>query len=505
MLGISLHEKAFLSKYVDTAVFCVKICAMNEYDKRFNKLKKKNGEAVARLVRNAGLLELPNIASMLEFAGDNQDEIKLLLPIIEAKYNIPTNKKTRVDKSPFELLSEAGYDSFEVNTLEQQNSIRKYFRPNEELCTFNDPVRYKYNYMIHAVKYGVDKIKPAASPARQDEYGTSVISIQINKRTGYLSIKNRYNHSVSCADATFQNNPDNIIPGLAMSLSKYFNVHIDGKSMPEHFTMIDGNFMRYQYEIDGHLYGVNWYTERRGDVVKIDKNSELMFDCMVLNLKTGELRILHSFFWNSQEYLILKKLFANGKIQVQINKTNTKQRLLSIDGVHIATLEDCHIVELTLPGVEHIEDDFGDMFLGLREINLPDTETIGHSFFSKASSSDKLEIVNIPKARVLGDSFLFGCTRVKQLNARMVERVGGYFLWYNNILEILDMPELEYIGDDTYEFSKEIVAFDKSLKFINVPKLAKTMPEEYARLKVIVETNTPKTSIIMRKPLGKSH
>ena len=52
-------------------------------------------------------------------------------------------------------------------------------------------------------------------PAREDEYGTSVMGIQFAK-TGVstVSIKNRYNHTVNNPDATYGNNLDKIIPGV---------------------------------------------------------------------------------------------------------------------------------------------------------------------------------------------------------------------------------------------------------------------------------------------------
>ena len=454
--------------------------------KVYKKIKKHNGERVANVIRDAGLLYLPDIESLLEFAGNDPEQIKMLLPTIEEKYNIKS-KLIYSDKNPFRLLDAAGYDSFYVTSFEQQNSIEKYFRDDEKLCTFHDSTRFRDNYMIHAIKRGADKIKPADNPKREDEYGTSVISIQINKRTGYLSIKNRYNHTVSCPDATFYNNPDNIIPGLTLSLANYFGVILNFVGTPDHFTMLNGKIMKYQHEIHGHLYGVNWWTTRHR-VNTINTDYEIMFDCMVLDLRNGEIR--SDVFSNSRVFNILQSLFKNGKIQVQINKKNKKQRLLSVNGQHIATLEDCHIVELTLPGVKKIESDFGYSLLRLREVNLPDTETIEDSFFSKTDSSFTLETVNIPKAKHIKGSFLFGCTRVTTLNAPMVESIGVQALQYNNVLTHLYMPNLTRLGDGSEYLLNRILGNNNVLTYAYVPKLKQTMPHEYARLQAIVRKNT---------------
>ena len=40
----------------------------------YKQLKKQNGEAFARVIRDAVLLDIPNIVHVLEFAGNNPDE-----------------------------------------------------------------------------------------------------------------------------------------------------------------------------------------------------------------------------------------------------------------------------------------------------------------------------------------------------------------------------------------------------------------------------------------------
>ena len=58
-------------------------------------------------------------------------------------------------------------------------------------------------------------------PQREDKYSTSVLSIQFNKeaRTS-ASIKSRYNHTVENPDATYGNDLDKIVLGLADSFSR---------------------------------------------------------------------------------------------------------------------------------------------------------------------------------------------------------------------------------------------------------------------------------------------
>ena len=221
-------------------------------DKVYKQLKKQNGEESAKVIRDAVLLDVPNIVHILEFAGNNPDEIRSLVPIIREIYKTQKESEYNINKTPLELLNNAGYDTFVVKTLEQKDSIKKYFRKDEELCTFRDPTRHENYYMIHAVKRGADKIKPSDNPERQDEYGTSVISIQIAKTGGFISIKNRYNHTVVDPDATFNNNPDEIIPGLTNSLKRFFHVDFNtaGNPMPNGYRMVNDQLVRYHYEIN---------------------------------------------------------------------------------------------------------------------------------------------------------------------------------------------------------------------------------------------------------------
>ncbi len=464
---------------------------MTDQDINYNykQLKKHHGETFARIIRDAGLLNLPNIVHILEFAGNSPEHAQNLVKYLQARYHRAQKIKAPTQKTPFELLDAAGYNAFLVETLEQQNSIEKYFRPGEKLCTFNDPTRYQNNYMIHAVKRGAENIKPSDTPQRQDEYGTSVISIQISKFDNHISIKNRYNHKVNCCDATFSNNPDNIIPGLTYALNKYFDVDIYALNMPEHFIERNGQLMYYDHEIDGNFFGHDCYTTRKG-IQKINKDYQIMFDCMILDTRTGEITNLYNFF-GLAPFKFFETFFKGKKIRITTNPQNKTQQFISVNDEHIATVENNYIVELTLPKIREIAvPGVEDIFFKLREINLPDTEVIPSGFFSKCSSSNTLEVVNIPNARILGSSFLFNCCNIKKLNAQMVEKIGSQALWYNNSLEHLYMPMLQQIGEGKHDgFFDNILHANKVLKYAYIPKLQYTMPKEYARLQAIVAQN----------------
>lgn len=135
------------------------------------------------------------------YYAEMQKQAEQDLPIIEG------------GASPEELLDKAGYILYpECQTEEDVQSFKKYYSVNPEngldeaLCTFNGG-RLKSARVWFAVKKDVDNIRREdfLNPQRQDEYGTSVLSIQFTRaESSRLSIKNRYNHTVEYPDATVE-------------------------------------------------------------------------------------------------------------------------------------------------------------------------------------------------------------------------------------------------------------------------------------------------------------
>lgn len=181
-----------------------------------------------------------------------------------SKYNNINKKVMNTSISPQELLSMAGYDLYECNSEEDIQSFRHYWAKGEELCTFTQGNRLKRCHVFFAIKKDIDRIKREnfASPRREDDYGVSAISIQFERNSNRLSIKNRYNHTVDNPDATFSNDLDNIIPGLTKSFEKHYNFKIQ-KSNDSDFEMSnycwasDGKMYKYNYELNNVYYCPN--------------------------------------------------------------------------------------------------------------------------------------------------------------------------------------------------------------------------------------------------------
>ena len=77
----------------------------------FDIIKRQNGEAFAKAIRNydSHLLELPDLPHIVKYAGREAQPILGALHLLVNKDN---REKKHTSKSPYELLSEAGYDSF---------------------------------------------------------------------------------------------------------------------------------------------------------------------------------------------------------------------------------------------------------------------------------------------------------------------------------------------------------------------------------------------------------
>ena len=406
-------------------------------------IKKQNGEGFARVLRDKGLLDIPDVVGIVKYAGHTAQDANQLFPYLWSLKNFQeTETTTRAD--PFQLLDQAGYHAYEVHNLEEQNSLRRFFRKDEELCTFRDMHRYENNYIIHAVKHDVWRnrhaIRPAKNPQRQDEYGTSVISIQIRKSGGFISIKNRYNHTVDNPDQTFNSNPDEIIDGLSAALKIYFDVdwQSTGVRLPDGFILNGNQILKTNFEINNHYIGDGFYTQ--GDsIIDIDKSNQVQLDY---------------FIWDNQQKRLLNPLNQRDTFPKTFNNfiQNKKVTLLGkapnqtilVDGEKIIEIENNHIVTLNMPHLTTVEYNFLFGNKHLRSISLPNVTTIGSNFLY---NNLNLQSISLPNASTISFNFLRNNKNLKSIDLPKVTEIGKFFLYYNENLQSLSLPMAEIIGD----------------------------------------------------------
>jgi len=483
-------------------------------EKVFKDIKKQNGEMFARVMRgdssaipedspfrNVNLLDTPDLVNMLRYAGKNPNDAILLIPVVKERRDKSFEKQEIKQESfedPIKLLDRAGYNAFYVKTLKQQNSIKKYFKPGEELCTFNEPDRYKRNYIIHAVKKNVNDIKRSKHPEREDEYGTSVISIQILKTGGAISIKNRYNHTVNNPDHTFNDNPDNIISGLSMALKHKFGVDftVSNSKIPENYRLINNQLVRFYYEFDNVYFGDRFYLDG-SCITELDDKHEVMFDNIVLNTDFGKkTRSVLNIPDKSTDELVrvindeiagckVTKSTEKGEIIISIIDENKKKKELlrtkddRITSLHLyrtKKLGDNFLLynkvlsELDASKLEYMGSYCFEYNQKLETLNMTGLKQMGICCFGFNKSlkkldvskleymgkgcfnnNEKLETLNISKLEIMGDGCFENNNSLKELNGPILGYMGSCCFEFNEILETLNVPELKEMGDGCFE------------------------------------------------------
>ena len=399
----------------------------------YKNIKKHRGERFAKILRDAELLDIPNIEHILEFV--QLEDLPKLIPSIRSKCKIMSVSQYNTNKTPLELLNDAGYDAFVVKTEKQKNSIKKYYRDGEELCTFGDPHRHEKFYMIHAVKRGAEKIEPSKKPEREDEYGTSVISIQIAKGGGFISIKNRYNHTVNNPDATFGNNPDNIIPGLTNSLRKFFDVefNVANVEMPDDYVWVNDQLVWYDFEHDNVYFGEDYYFTG-GTITRLNKDREIMFEGMIYNDK--DKTITSPIYYKETTISVFAKAFNGKKVTRTYDKATKETALTTSDGNRIVVSKG-RITALVLPNVEKIGNSFLHNPISLRSVDMPNVKEIGGWFLDAAP---KITSIKLPKVEYIGRNFLARTEDLTSINLPKVKEIGNEFLYYNRGLTSINLP-----------------------------------------------------------------
>ena len=438
-------------------------------------IKKLYGEEMMHLCRdlfpsileNKGLLLSllqSTFASTHSLANDikENDLYEEFKSLIYSFIDVEENNKVITNKTPFELMNEAGYKLYECKSELDIQRFKKYYSPDEVLCTINNGGRLNRCHVFFAVKHNVDEIKREnfPNPKRQDEYGTSVISIQFSKdHHNTLSIKNRYNHTVNNPDSTFSNNLENIIPGLTDSFEKYYGYNINQNArsssafLTEELDYIkgsDGKFYRYNSEINGAYYCENNIIIKDGNVItKYRDNPEryILIDDYILDLANKNITKYDD---NGKEDSFIKSINDVGNIKkIEVNK-NDKNRTVTIeyDNNRQVTIELNKQNEMIEYENKHITE-IGDSFLfdnkSLCEISLPNVRKIGNEFMFK---NENINYISLPNVQTIGNDFMYGNEKLKELSLPNVKTVGYDFMFINEKLEKLSLPNVQKIGND---------------------------------------------------------
>ncbi len=407
--------------------------------------------------------------------------------LIYSQVDVENNYIIKTNKTPEELLNEAGYNFYECRSEEDIQSFKKYYSSGEELCTFYSD-RLKSCRVFFAVKKDVDKIKRKnfSKPERQDLYGTSVISIQFsNGDKNTLSIKNRYNHTVNNPDATFSNNLDNIIPGLTEAFERVYNLDINSNKgnfeLNNYVLARDDRYYKYNLENFNIYYCPNniIIDQNKHEIKRYEKEKYIVFDYFVLDLINKKIIQYDSVFTDSfidsighidkininvdKKY---KKVIINDKIVLTLNMQNQmikyKNEIVSI--INRCFLQkDKYLEEVNLPNVKRICDNFLCDNECLKKISLKKVEEIEQFFLNKNTCLRKIDFPNL---KIIYPDFMTYNSVINEVNLPKVEKIGSFFLINSSSLESIDLPNVRNIGAGFMKFSI-------NLKKISAPKLEK--------------------------------
>ena len=381
-----------------------------------------------------------------------------------------SRKYQMINKTPKELLSEAGYNLYECNSEEEIQKFKKYYAEGEELCTFKGD-RLNKCYVFFAVKKDVDKIVRSnfKQPKRQDLYGTSVISIQFTKDDyNTLSIKNRYNHKVGNPDATFSNNLDNIIPGLTESFQREYGlldkVSKSNFEIPNYVQADNGKYYKYNYEINNVYYCTNNTIIDNFHVKDLEKEKYILMDNYILDLQNkkietyekrdnedafvtsiGQFNNINIINYDESKKITIKKKDEES-IEITLNKLN---QIIGYKNNFVKSIKNDFLskhkslVNLELNNVQEIRDNFLRDNNLLKKIELPKCLKVGKNFlyFNKT-----LDNIYLPNCLEIDDNFLAYNTELRDLSIENTIKIKNNFLVYNEKLEYLNADNCEEIG-----------------------------------------------------------
>ena len=442
-------------------------------------IKRQNGEAFAQAIRrfDSGIFEIEKLPEIVKFAGRDATEILPYLASLKPKYEAESQSFLEAGDL-FLLAQQAGYKVIYANTLEKQNSILPFFEPAEELCTFRDEKRFKKYYILHMIREDAERLNRAdfkGIEARDDAYGTSVISIQVAKEGGYIKICNRYNHSVQNPDNTFDGNPDNIISGMTAAIEKFLGRKVGANAvpLPDNYIQLDDKIYRYHLEEDNIYYGDGFYIKDH-KFHSIDKDYQLIVDSFMIDFKRNEIRTLHGldvpesdivFFHTTYNHIpLIKEEIRGGKLTRRKNKGEDE---VYVNGHLFLKARNGVLTFLHLKKPQKSAVSIFKFHNGIEELYLDNLRTIGEknedqSFFS----CPKLRVLSLPKLAFLKSSTIVHLPKLETLCLKNVLGVLNGCLNYLGELKTLDLP----VCREIFKFS---LSKNKNLRTINIPHVRK--------------------------------
>lgn len=333
------------------------------------------------------------------------------------------------ERSPYEILDEAGYNLYECKTEDDIQSFRKYYAPNEVLCTIYNGGRLNTRYCFFAVKKDVDKIEREnfTNPRKDDEYSTSVLGIQFTRDAMCTAqIISRYNHTVINPNCTLGNDLDRLAPGLSQSFANLLKERAlnfnnsqtkTGFEIPGYTLASDGKYYKYNIEELGVYCCPNNIVIENGtprEVIPLDRG--MVIDNFCIDFKNKEIKMLDNFIYFDSfpdglqdiEKMEVEKSENDGKI-IKVYLNNKKEPVV------IGVDKDNQIIKYENQYLQQFEDAFLLANETLKELNLPKSPEL-EMWIRERNNITTLDIARLDKKSELTTSEIKSARDVIQNN-----------------------------------------------------------------------------------------
>ena len=400
--------------------------------------------------------EVPSEEGLKKEIADLKAEMTLISKILEDTERL---LKVRNNRDIDSLLSKMGADAI------------KYFDLKDSIDKKEDLLR-KLNLPNALQDHLPSKL---TEPSREDPYGRSSMSVQIGRGDNYIyKITNRYNHSASePADSTLDKDLDNLVEGLqeaVLKLDEVTSIAQPGykKTFPDGIiTDFEGNYMAYDYSVDGEWYGTSYFSDygfyvQDGSfdrtITKIDPNTQKIFMGVVFD--TSKKTAMRWKGRDATELIQGADTIGLNIDKIQFSK-NSVDIMTSKGGVRIEKDGD----DFKLSGnITQIEDGFYFKAEGVKSIDFPNLVEIGDEFMVH---SYNVTYLNMPRVKIVGNRFLayntgnydsfnmqslehvefeFGGIKYHDISFPSLISVGNNFAYGSNFLTF-SAPKLEFVGD----------------------------------------------------------
>lgn len=425
-------------------------------------------------------------------------------------------EETKIE-SPYEILDKAGYELFECNTEEEIQSFKKWYKEDEVICTIKNGGRLNRCYVFFAVKKNAIDIKREnfTNPKREDEYSTSVLSIQFPKQgTCVPDIISRYNHTVRDPNGTYGCDLNKIAEGLEESFKKILEerglelnkTNKNEIDLPYYTVGPDGKYYRYNVEDNGIYYCENNVVIDHGNITKYDSEKYLIIDNFIVDLVNKQIYLYDDSgcdsFIKYFDNINSIKVFKNGDCKdIIVSQPECEDVIITIDkhnsiiGYKNSNLEKIdnyfmwrckNVKNIDIKNVKSIGKYFLEFNRELEQLDLSEVEEIGDGFLQ---TNMVLKILNARKVKIIGNGVLACNNNMEELYLPEVEKIGNSFMKLNDILHTLNAKKLRIIGSD-------VLRFNEAIEHLDLPEVLEIGGGFLETNEVLKTFNAPKVKII---------